>query len=96
MCRSSQAFDTFHTIHNFSDPNSISPIFDDDLPPGRRKAIQSGEALEFSHSLDAQIGGQLEAGFLLVGFYEDWWTDDATPLNRLCPTSIATRALRPA
>jgi SAM-dependent methyltransferase len=69
---------------------------DDDLPPGRRKAIQSGEALEFSHSLDAQIGGQLVAGFLLVGFYEDWWTDEATPLNRLCPTSIATRALRPA
>jgi SAM-dependent methyltransferase len=67
----------------------------DDLSPGRREAIQSGEALEFSHSLDAQIGGQLEAGFLLVGFYEDWWTDDATPLNRLCPTSMATRALRP-
>ena len=31
----------------------------------------SGEALEFGHSLDALIGGQLEAGFTLTGFYED-------------------------
>ena len=34
---------------------------------------QRGEALEFSHSLEAQIGGQLDAGLLLAGFYEDYW-----------------------
>jgi len=65
------------------------------LGPNRRRDVEAGEALEFSHSLEAQIGGQLEAGFTLVGFYEDWWEDDATPLNRLSPTSMATRALRP-
>jgi SAM-dependent methyltransferase len=65
------------------------------LPPSRRRAIHSGEAMEFSHSLEAQIGGQLEAGFIIVGFYEDWWADDATPLNGLSPTSMATRAVRP-
>jgi SAM-dependent methyltransferase len=66
----------------------------DQLGPGRRREIESGEAMEFSHSLEAQIGGQLEAGFTIVGFYEDWWEDEATPLNRLSPTSMATRAIR--
>lgn len=65
------------------------------LDPSRRIEIEGGEAMEFSHSLEAQIGGQLDAGFAIVGFYEDWWDDDATPLNRLSPTSIATRAIRP-
>lgn len=65
------------------------------LDPKRRRDLEAGEAMEFSHSLEAQIGGQLEAGFTLVGFYEDWWEDEATPLNRLSPTSMATRAIRP-
>src|SRR5690606_22018192 len=30
------------------------------------KVLQSGRPLEFSHSLEAQIGGQLEAGFVLT------------------------------
>jgi len=66
------------------------------LDPKRRRNVEAGEAMEFSHSLEAQIGGQLDAGFNLVGFYEDWWEDEATPLNRLSPTSIATRAIRPS
>ncbi len=59
-----------------------------------QERLDSGEALEWSHSLDAQIGGQLEAGFLIAGFYEDWWTDEARILNRYAPTFIATRALK--
>jgi len=59
------------------------------------KRLTDGGALEFSHSLEAQIGGQLEAGFVITGFYEDWWLDEATPLNRFAPTSMATRALKP-
>ena len=51
-----------------------------------------GEPLEFSHSLETQIGGQLAAGFTLLDLYEDWWDDEVTPLNRFMPTSIATRA----
>ena len=65
------------------------------LGPGRRKEIEGGEAMEFSHSLETQIGGQLAAGFTLLGFYEDWWEDEATPLNKLSPTSMATWAIRP-
>jgi len=64
-------------------------------PMARERWLKSGMATEFSHSLDAQIGGQLAAGFTLTGFYEDKWDDDATPLNRYAPTYIATRALKP-
>jgi SAM-dependent methyltransferase len=59
-----------------------------------RRRIDRGDLLEFGHSLDAQIGGQLSAGFVLTGFYEDWWSDDATPLNRYMPTTMATRAVK--
>lgn len=53
---------------------------------------QNGEPIEFGHSLQTQIGGQLAAGFHLVDLYEDWWDDESTPLNRFMPTMIATRA----
>ena len=52
------------------------------------------EPLEFSHSLTAQIGGQLEAGFLLTGLYEDHSFDDTWLFSQFSPVSIATRALR--
>ncbi len=57
--------------------------------------VASGEAVEFSHSLDTQIGGQLAAGFVVAGFYEDRWDDEATPLNGFMPTSMATLAVKP-
>ncbi|MFZ6026200.1 MAG: class I SAM-dependent methyltransferase [Chloroflexota bacterium] len=50
------------------------------------------EPVEFSHSLDDQIGGQLDAGFLLAGLYEDKGSD---PLNEYMPHYIATRAVKP-
>jgi SAM-dependent methyltransferase len=58
--------------------------------------IVAGEAMEFSHSLDDQISGQLEAGFLMAGFYEDRWDNQATPLNAYMPTSMATLAIKAA
>lgn len=64
------------------------------LTPARRRAIEGGEAMEFSHSLDALMGGQLAAGFHIIGFYEDWWEDEETSLNRFTPTSMAIRAVR--
>lgn len=33
--------------------------------------IKSKEPLEFGHSLDSQIGGQINTGFVIKGFYED-------------------------
>lgn len=49
------------------------------------------DPLEFSHSLDTQIGGQLEAGFVLIGLYED---RSSSPMGKIMPSYIATRALK--
>jgi SAM-dependent methyltransferase len=60
----------------------------------RNAYIEAEEALEFGHTLTDQIGGQLEVGFILTGFYEDSWP--GTPLNEYTDSYIATRALVPA
>lgn len=58
--------------------------------------MESGEPLEFSHSLEDQIGGQLDAGFVLTGLFEDRCPpDDDDPLKDYFPMFIATRAVKP-
>ena len=61
---------------------------------GRELIPEKGEPLEFGHLLTDQIGGQIDAGFLIAGFYEDYWSDTATNLNKYTPTFIATLALK--
>lgn len=60
----------------------------------RSRYTEKGEPLCFGHSLTTQLGGQLEAGFLLTGLFEDTWAKD--PKARHYPPFIATRALKPA
>ncbi len=55
--------------------------------------MDEGAPLEWSHSLEEQIGGQLEAGFLLSGLYED--IDPTSVLQEYIPTFVATRAVKP-
>jgi SAM-dependent methyltransferase len=67
-----------------------------DLEPPKDKLqarLATGEPLEFGHTLDDQIGGQLDAGFVLVGFYED--RHPPSPLAEHLPCFIATRARKP-
>jgi hypothetical protein len=45
-----------------------------------------------SHSIEEQIDGQLKAGFLLTGLYED---PQASPLGKYMPAYIATWAIKP-
>lgn len=59
-----------------------------------RQRVEDGEALQFSHTLEVQIGGQIAAGFTITGFYEDRWNAEATRLDRYMPTSMATLARR--
>jgi SAM-dependent methyltransferase len=66
----------------------------DQLSAQRRAQIDAGDPLEFSHSLQAQIGGLLAAGFHLTALYEDHWRGASTPLDAFMPTSIAVRAVR--
>jgi hypothetical protein len=57
--------------------------------------IESHEPLEYSHTLEDQIGGQTEAGFHIVGLFEDRWADDDHILNSYFPNFVATRAIKP-
>jgi SAM-dependent methyltransferase len=47
----------------------------------------------FGHSLEDQIGGQLEAGFVITGFYESYRADSA--VAKYMPSYIVTRAQKP-
>lgn len=58
----------------------------------RQQYIADEQPMEFSHTLDDQIGGQLAAGFVLTGFYEDYWHGRA--LDEYMPTFMATRAVK--
>ncbi len=65
------------------------------LPEEERRALYGDdEPLTFGHTLEDQIGGQLDAGLLLAGFYEDTWGGQQ-PLDRYLPSFIATRAVAP-
>lgn len=64
------------------------------LPPDeRRQIIERGEPLEFGHTLEDQIGGQMDAGFMMTDFYEDHHR--TLPVARYTPTYMATRAVKP-
>lgn len=66
-----------------------------DLPPDlleQKKA--SGEALVFGHSLSDLIGGQIQAGFSIDGFYEDEQPHPRFVVDRFMPTFLATLAVK--
>ncbi|RPI84137.1 MAG: class I SAM-dependent methyltransferase [Chloroflexi bacterium] len=58
----------------------------------RQQYLEKGWPLEFSHSLDEQIGGQLKVGFVLTGFFEDH--DPRSEIREYMPVYIATRAVK--
>ena len=70
----------------FSDLTSVT---DED----RQRLIKEDAPFEFGHTLDDQIGGQIDAGFSIAGFYEDRWPDFV--LDKYIATFMATRALKP-
>jgi SAM-dependent methyltransferase len=55
--------------------------------------IEEGIPLEYGHSLTDLIAGQTDAGFSIVGFYEDICPDSY--LSNFHPQYIATRAIKP-
>lgn len=67
-----------------------------DLPPDElQEVIARDHTVEFSHSLEAQIGGQLRSGFALTHLFEDSDSEGADSLQaRYFPTCIATRAIK--
>jgi SAM-dependent methyltransferase len=59
----------------------------------RRRYTDKNEPLVYGHTLEDQIGGQLDAGFVLTGMFED--SHPARPLARVIPSFLATRAVKP-
>ena len=68
-----------------------------DLPEEEKKRrLEQGEPIEFSHTLDDQIGGQLAAGFIITGFFEDRTPpSQEEPLTMYMPNCMETRAVKP-
>ena len=69
----------------------------EDLPADELdRLIKRDHVVEFSHSLEAQLGGQFRAGFVLTHMFEDrdlGFPD--TGRSRYMPALFATRAMRP-
>lgn len=89
--------------------NGICYMFDDDGltvknklpfnplndPALMEKLIESNDGVQFSHSLEEQIGGQLRAGFMLSDLYEDHDRPGCSLISEYAPTYLATRAVKP-
>ncbi len=58
----------------------------------RAERFERGEPLEFGHTLEDQIAGQLEVGFQITGFFEDRGAKH--PIDDFAATFLATRAVK--
>ena len=69
--------------------------FDPVANPDQMQQLKDQDAgVQFSHTLEEQIGGQLKAGFMLTDLYED--TNGEGRLHDLnIPSFIATKAIKP-
>ncbi len=78
----------FKLVHKqpYSDLKSLPQEASDNL-------IRKREALEFGHSFTDQIGGQLQAGFVITDMYEDFGSGEPG-LDDFFPAFMATRAVK--
>jgi SAM-dependent methyltransferase len=66
------------------------------LDDSEREQVLKRGPLQFGHTLEDQIGGQLDAGFVISGMYEDRFPEEDKDLaSRFFATCIATRAAKP-
>lgn len=68
----------------YSDIQSLSPEM-------KQRYERKKTPFEFGHSLTDQIQGQIEAGFVITGFYEDKGEE---LLDHLTEVFIATKAVK--
>jgi SAM-dependent methyltransferase len=69
--------------------SDIEQLDEDEL----KKRIDNCEPIEYGHTLEDLIGGQIKAGFAIVGFYEDSWGGREL-LDEHTNSFIATKALK--
>lgn len=63
-------------------------------PEQMKKLAGGDDGIQFSHTFDEQIGGQLKAGFVITGAYEDFNNDTDASADGI-PAYWATKALKP-
>jgi SAM-dependent methyltransferase len=68
----------------------FNPLKDKNL---LKKLEENDDGIQFSHTLEEQIGGQLKAGFILKDIYEDY--NNYGLLKEYAPAYIATKAIKP-
>ncbi len=61
-------------------------------PESLKKYMNDGFPLEFSHTLTDLLGGQIQAGFNICGFYED--VDPSSLISTYFPEFYATLAIK--
>jgi SAM-dependent methyltransferase len=61
----------------------------------RAEILASGCPLEFSHTLEEQIGGQIAQGFVITGFYEDYWHNETNTFNKYMPAFVGMKSDKP-
>ena len=71
--------------------NSIPYADIDHMEDPEIAALVESDGYLWGHTLEDQIKGQIDAGFAIVGFYEDI---GGTPLDKYINTSIATKAVK--
>ncbi|MCL1888587.1 MAG: class I SAM-dependent methyltransferase [Kiritimatiellaeota bacterium] len=62
--------------------------------PAHRAKLKEGDGVQFGHTFDEQIGGQLKAGFVITAAYEDFNNDPAAIADGI-PSYWVTRAAKP-
>ena len=77
----------FHVCHKipYSDLTSLSE-------EQRQVLLDDDEPFCFGHSLSDLVGGQIDAGLAITGWYEDVWAD--WPISEYIPTFAATKATK--
>ena len=58
----------------------------------RQAYTDDQEPLCFGHTLEDQLGGQIDAGLALTGLFEDGWAD--WPISQYLPTFMATKSTK--
>ncbi|MBQ8596637.1 MAG: class I SAM-dependent methyltransferase [Lachnospiraceae bacterium] len=71
--------------------NTIPYADIDHMDDPETKAIVKEDGYLWSHTLEDQIQGQIDAGFAIIGFYEDI---GGTALDKYINSSIATKAIK--
>ncbi|MCL2372938.1 MAG: class I SAM-dependent methyltransferase [Defluviitaleaceae bacterium] len=74
-----------------SNPLPWNPL----INPAQMPKNPEQDSIQFSHSFDEQIGGQLKAGFVITAAFEDYCTDVQNEALKTIPAFWATRAVKP-